>query len=92
MLRHFARIPAAATLYREAERIQREFELSDPWYMKPTVKDGRGSGATEAARGALRHWIEVQGGKIKNYQVIAPTTWNVGPRATDGIRGLWKRR
>ena len=57
------------------------------WYIKPTEKDGRGWGATEAIRGALCHWIEVQGGKIKNYQMIAPTTWNVGPRRLDGERG-----
>ena len=25
--------------------------------------------------------------KIKNYQIIAPTTWNVGPRSADGVRG-----
>ena len=60
---------------------------TDAWYVKPTEKDGRGWGATEAIRGALCHWIEVQGGKIKNYQIVAPTTWNVGPRARDGERG-----
>ena len=39
--------------------------------------------SAEAIRGALCHWIEVQGGKIKNYQIIAPTTWNVGPRSAE---------
>jgi uptake hydrogenase large subunit len=87
MLRHFARMHEAVTLYREAERILREFKLGDPWYEKPTETDGRGWGATEAVRGALCHWIEVKGGKIKNYQIVAPTTWNVGPRTTDGTRG-----
>ncbi|HEX4382072.1 MAG TPA: nickel-dependent hydrogenase large subunit [Myxococcales bacterium] len=87
MLRHFARMHELCKLYRESERILRELKLSDPWYIKPTEKDGRGWGATEAIRGALCHWIEVQNGKIKNYQIIAPTTWNVGPRTTDGIRG-----
>lgn len=87
MLRHFARMHEAVKLYREAERILREFRLNDPWYIKPTEKDGRGWGATEAARGALCHWIEVQNGKIKNYQIIAPTTWNVGPRADNGELG-----
>ena len=48
---------------------------------KGTVeKDGKGFGATEAARGALAHWIEIKDGVIKNYQVMAPTTWNVGPQ------------
>jgi hydrogenase large subunit len=74
-------------LYREAERILRELRLSDPWYVKPIEKEGRGWGATEAIRGALCHWVELKGGKIKNYQIVAPTTWNVGPRTGDGIRG-----
>ena len=87
LLRHFARMHEGVKLYRQAEHCLREFKLNDPWYIKPTERDGRGWGATEAIRGALCHWIEVQGGKIKNYQIIAPTTWNVGPRTTDGARG-----
>jgi uptake hydrogenase large subunit len=87
LLRHFARMHECVKLYREAERILREFRLNDAWYVKPTERDGRGWGATEAIRGALCHWIDVKGGKIKNYQIIAPTTWNVGPRTGDGARG-----
>jgi uptake hydrogenase large subunit len=87
MLRHFARMHEAVRLYREAERILREFKLNDPWYEKPTEQDGRGWGATEAVRGALCHWIDIQDGKIKNYQIIAPTTWNIGPRDGAGMRG-----
>jgi uptake hydrogenase large subunit len=74
-------------LYREAERSLREFNLKAPWYIKPNEKDGRGWGATEAIRGALCHWIDIQNGKIKNYQIVAPTTWNVGPRTANGDRG-----
>ena len=87
MLRHFARMHEGVKIYREMERILREFRLNDDWYIKPTERDGQGWGATEAIRGALCHWIEVEGGKIKNYQIIAPTTWNVGPRSDDDARG-----
>ena len=87
MLRHFARMHEGVKIYREMERILREFRLNDEWYIKPTEQDGQGWGATEAIRGALCHWIEVEGGKIKNYQIIAPTTWNVGPRTDDDVRG-----
>jgi len=87
LLRHFARMHEGVKLYRQAEHALRQFRLGDPWYVKPTEKDGRGWGATEAIRGALCHWIDVQGGKIKNYQIIAPTTWNVGPRADGGELG-----
>jgi hydrogenase large subunit len=30
----------------------------------------------------------VQGGKIRNYRIVAPTTWNVGPRTSDGARPI----
>lgn len=87
VLRHLARMHEGIKLYREAERILREFKLAEGWYIKPTEADGRGWGATEAIRGALCHWIEIERGRIKNYQIIAPTTWNVGPRAADSQRG-----
>ncbi len=87
LLRHFARMHEIKYLYRMAERCLRELRLNEPFYLKPKERDGRGWGATEAIRGALCHWIEVEGGKIKNYQIIAPTTWNVGPRTGEGERG-----
>jgi hydrogenase large subunit len=87
LLRHFARMHEVIALYREAERILREFRLKDIWYVKPTERDGRGWGATEAIRGALSHWIEIRDGRISNYQIVAPTTWNVGPRAGSGELG-----
>ena len=87
LLRHFARMHELVKLYREAERTLSAFQLQEEWYIKPTERDGRGWGATEAIRGALCHWIDIERGKIKNYQIVAPTTWNVGPRAENGDRG-----
>ena len=87
LLRHFARMHEFKYIYRQMERCLREFRLDEPFYIKPQEKDGKGWGATEAIRGALCHWIEVEGGKIKNYQMIAPTTWNVGPRSEAEERG-----
>ena len=46
-----------------------------------------GYGLMEAARGALGHWIKVKKGRILNYQIIAPTTWNFSPRDKDGTKG-----
>ncbi len=39
----------------------------------------QGIGLWEAPRGSLFHWVSIKSGKIDNYQVIAPTTWNVPP-------------
>ncbi len=47
----------------------------------------QGAGLWEAPRGALGHWIDVEGKKIKNYQCVVPTTWNISPRDDEGGRG-----
>jgi hydrogenase large subunit len=49
--------------------------------------EGSGVGLVEAARGSLGHWLEVRQGKIHNYQIIAPTTWNFSPRDSAGVPG-----
>jgi len=86
-LRQLGRMHETIKLYRQAERCLRELRLDEPFYQKPVERDGEGWGATEAIRGALAHWIKVENGKIANYQIIAPTTWNVGPRDAEGARG-----
>lgn len=48
---------------------------------------GMGMGLGEAPRGALGHWIDMADGKISNYQMIVPSTWNLGPRCAAGKRG-----
>jgi len=50
-------------------------------------RDGIGEGLVEAARGALGHWIRIRNGRIANYQIIAPTTWNFSPRDAQGVAG-----
>jgi len=57
-------------------------------YADYTIPDkAQGIGLWEAPRGALGHWIDVDGKKIKNYQCVVPTTWNVCPRDDNGMRG-----
>lgn len=46
-----------------------------------------GVGLVEAARGSLGHWLAVRHGRIHNYQIIAPTTWNFSPRDAQGTPG-----
>jgi hydrogenase large subunit len=46
-----------------------------------------GAGLTEAPRGALGHWIRIDGKKVSNYQCVVPTTWNAGPKDTAGNMG-----
>ena len=44
----------------------------------------------EAPRGALGHWIVIENGKIKNYQMVVPTTWNGSPRDHKGQAGAYE--
>ena len=44
----------------------------------------------ETPRGALGHWIVIEGGKIANYQAVVPSTWNAGPRDVQGVPGAYE--
>ncbi|MDJ0740103.1 MAG: nickel-dependent hydrogenase large subunit [Gammaproteobacteria bacterium] len=50
----------------------------------------RGVGFHQAPRGTLSHWIVIEGGKIKNYQAVVPSTWNAGPRDADDQIGPYE--
>jgi [NiFe] hydrogenase large subunit len=57
------------------------------FFTSSTNEDGSGAGLWEAPRGALGHWMTVDRGRIENYQVITPSTWNIGGRGENGDRG-----
>lgn len=53
----------------------------------PVPSYATGMGLTEAPRGALGHWIEINDQKISRYQVITPTNWNASPKDDDDQKG-----
>ena len=55
-----------------------------PWEMPDS---GMGVGLNDVAGGSLGHWIEIENKKIKNYQYVVPSTWNLGPRDEKGKLG-----
>ncbi len=50
------------------------------WEPSSWAKNSKGVGLIEAPRGSLGHWVEIDNGKVKNYQAVVPTTWNATPR------------
>ena len=44
-------------------------------------------GLTEAPRGALGHWMQIEDSRIARYQIITPTCWNASPRDATGTLG-----
>ncbi|MBI5178241.1 MAG: nickel-dependent hydrogenase large subunit [Nitrospinae bacterium] len=60
-------------------------------WTKFTMPDSaQGFGMSEAPRGALGHWVDIKGGRIHNYQLVVPTTWNGSPRDKSGQRGAFE--
>ncbi|MBN2825678.1 MAG: nickel-dependent hydrogenase large subunit [Campylobacterales bacterium] len=54
----------------------------------PTQAKGRAF--LEVPRGMLSHFVSIDEGKISNYSVIAPTTWNASPKNYDALRGAYE--
>jgi len=52
----------------------------DRWEPTTWPAKAQGFGFMEAPRGALGHWVVINNGKIENYQMVVPTTWNASPR------------
>jgi ferredoxin hydrogenase large subunit len=58
-----------------------KLEIYKEWKM-PTKAQGVGFCAV--TRGALSHWIRIEQGTTANYQMVVPSTWNLGPRCSEG--------
>lgn len=57
-----------------------ELKPGQPAYIDYELpEESSGMGLVGAARGALGHWIDIKEGRIANYQVITPSTWNISP-------------
>lgn len=50
-------------------------------------QESRGVGFVEAPRGGLSHWIRIEKGRVGNFQLVVPTTWNLGPRDANNVLG-----
>lgn len=82
MGRHLSRALMAMIL---VDRLESDLAKVEPEVLgfieQDVPKNAKGVGMTEAARGALGHWIETDAeGLIKNYEMIVPTTWNISPK------------
>ena len=60
------------------------------WEPSSWPRKAQGVGFMEAPRGCLAHWIVIEDEKIANYQAVVPTTWNAGPRDSEGQSGPYE--
>ncbi len=47
--------------------------------------EAQGVGFVDAPRGSLSHWIVIKDKKIENFQLVVPSTWNLGPRCNKDL-------
>jgi hypothetical protein len=61
----------------------------DPGHSVPERVSGSGLAQVETARGRLIHRVEVDNGRVKRYQMIAPGGWNFHPQGllAQSLRG-----
>ncbi|HMD73321.1 MAG TPA: nickel-dependent hydrogenase large subunit [Steroidobacteraceae bacterium] len=75
-----------ARLVELARHASNNAELSCGRVSAVTVAPGRGRAAVETARGTLLHEIALEGERVADYVVVAPTEWNFHP---DGPLKQW---
>ena len=86
--RVLARLLELALVLPVMEDWARRLKPGAPFCVQGTLpRESTGVGLVEAARGSLGHWLGVRNGRILNYQIVAPTTWNFSPRDRDGVPG-----
>lgn len=89
--RVLARLLELAVVVPRMEQWLAAVQPREPFCATESRSDGRdpagGCGLTEAARGALGHWVRIDKGRIAGYQIVAPTSWNFSPRDAHGQPG-----
>lgn len=87
-----ARLLEVARLVAEMETWVEALRPGEPFSAQGELPaEAESVGLVEAARGALGHWLTIRRGRIHNYQIIAPTTWNFSPRDAAGRPGALER-
>ena len=65
-----------------------ELDPKEPFCVGTELAEAaEGFALVEAPRGLLGHWVRTEQGRIRNYQIITPTSWNLSPRDTAGVPG-----
>jgi Ni,Fe-hydrogenase I large subunit len=86
--RHAIRIIEVQVILEKMEQWIEKLEPGQPACADFDIPStGNGAGLTEAPRGALGHWIQIENSRVKAYDCIVPTTWNCSPKDDKGVAG-----
>lgn len=84
--RVMARVDEIAHLIYITKDLISKISVDEQSYIKPKIdlkdiEEAKGQAVIEATRGSLYHSVSIKDGKIKNYNIITPTVWNLGPQS-----------
>ena len=90
MARIVARAIEASVITNHLYSLLNKFDITEPTILdfdlqKPV--NGEGRGFSIAARGDLYHYVRANNGKVVEYNLIVPSTWNFGP-TSNGYKGV----
>lgn len=80
-----SRIDELAFLLDDTKNLISKVNIKEKSFIKPKIalnkiEKAEAVAAIEATRGSLYHKIYIEKGKIKSYDIITPTVWNLGPQ------------
>ena len=75
--RVFARVYETQLILNYLLKIIKDIEICEKNYVKYSPKNSKGISVTEAPRGSLIHRVEIKNEKIKKYDIIVPTQFNL---------------
>ncbi len=88
MGRHVARAEETWLTIQHIERWLKKVVPGAETYVPSEIpEEADGTGFTEAPRGSLLHYVDIEDSAIKNYQIVSATLWNCAPRDDKGHRG-----
>lgn len=89
--RILARVCEIPQLLLHSKKLLQQLDLDQPSFIQPNIPidqlSSSGTSCVEAARGSLVHKVHIDKGKIKQYQIITPTQWNLsnGTQEDQGV-------
>lgn len=83
-----ARVLEAYKICNMIQNMLNELEISFENIIRADIPQvASGIGLVDTTRGALLHYVEIENSKIKNYNIITPSTWNLSPKDDNGKNG-----
>ncbi len=81
---------AMTNLLKAFELLRKGETKTSTHYELPQRGTKIGVGFWGAGRGFLTHWVIIENGKIANYQIVTPSTWNASPQDPWGKPGPYE--